>query len=65
MAWKEGIGGRHRREVERIDLALLHHHLPVVAFPKARAQDGVVEDVGRSIRRNVDQLDGEVGVLGV
>lgn len=62
---QEGVGRGHRREVELVGLALLHEDLLVIASAKAGAEDGVVEDVGRTIGRDIDELYCEVGVFRI
>ena len=55
----------HRADLELVDLAGLHEDLLVVALTEADPLDGLVDVVGRAVGVDIDQLDGEVGVLGV
>ncbi len=65
VACAEEVAGVHRGEGDLVDLVLLHPDGLVVALAVAKALDGLVEVVGGAVGQDVDDLDGDVGVLDV
>ena len=65
VAGGEEVGGDHGGEGDLVDFAVLHPDGFVVAVTVAEALDGLIEVVGGAVGENVDDLDGDVGVLDV
>ncbi len=65
VAGVEVVAGVHWGEGDLVDLVFFHPDGFVVAFTVAEALDGLVEVVGRAVGEDVDDFDGDVGVLDV
>jgi hypothetical protein len=65
MADVEVVARRHRLERDLVRLPGLHEYLLVVTIPVAQSLDRLVEVVGSTIGVDVDELDGDVGVLAI
>src|SRR3546814_8622499 len=58
----EGDAGRDRRRLEGIDLVRRHHDRFVETVAIARAQNGIADDPGRAVGRDIDDLDREIRI---
>src|SRR3546814_19714438 len=58
----EGDAGHDRRRLEGIDLVRRHHDRFVETVAIARAQNGIADDPGRAVGRDIDDLDREIRI---
>src|SRR5438874_13646304 len=66
MAGKKVIAGRERLERELIHLASFHPHgRLLISLAITRSLDALVEVICSSIRININDLHGEIGILRV
>ena len=61
----EVITGRHWAHLDFVDFPLFHEHFFIKSIAIARAENGLVQIISFSVGMYIDELDGEIGILGI